>query len=261
MKYLSLKDSVTPCPYLPEREFTAENFIAPALGPVEMDRLLQAGFRHFGSYYFRPVCRKCRKCVPLRVDVRHHHESKSERRITNRNSDLTVFTGAPAPSFRAFSLYQMHQHRFERQPSTTYEQFVRSFFSPTFGNTQLSIFYSDLLVSVLHLDVTGTSVSAVYCYFDTGFGKRSLGTYSILAGLRLAVEMGVPHYYLGYVVAGNRHMAYKTRFKPNEILVSGGWLPYTTSSGDLENRGKYAEGFPGADYKSRRPFAAILCEE
>lgn len=260
MKFLNLRDSVTPCPYLPGRRFTAENFISPVLEAHETDRLLEAGFRHFGSYYFRPVCDACTRCVPIRVDVRRHRDSRSERRIIRENNDLITVPGAPSPSRRAFSLYRMHQERFENSPSTTYEQFVRSFFSPTLGNTQLSVYFEGILVSVLHLDVTSTSISAVYCYFDTGLEHRSLGTYSILSGLRFAAEMQVSHYYLGYIVAGNHHMAYKSRFRPSEILVDDGWVAFASPTGDTLNESKYAEGFPGAAYRSRRPFSSILAE-
>ena len=258
MKFLGLKDSVTTCPYLPERKFTAENFITHSLDADEIDRLLEAGFRHFGSYYFRPVCDNCGCCVPLRVDVRHHGDSRAERRTMRANRDLVTVFSDPAPSLRAFSLYRMHQQRFECSPSATYEQFVSSFFSPTFGNTQLSVFSDGLLVSVLHLDVTGTSVSAVYCYYDTGLSRRSLGTYTILTGLHFAAQLRVSRYYLGYVVRGNRHMEYKSRFKPNEILVRDGWVPFKSSAGETINLDKYVSGFPGAWYRSARPFPAIL---
>jgi len=111
------------------------------------------------------------------------------------------------------------------------------------------VYWKDLLVSVLHLDVTGTLISAVYCYYDTRLDYRSLGTYSILAGLHLAKEFGVSHYYLGYIVSGNRHMEYKARFRPNEILTKRGWLPWTAADGETVNRETYEYGFPGAEYR------------
>ena len=230
------------------------------LSADEIDALLKAGFRHFGSYYFRPVCDDCGRCVPLRVDVRRHEPTRSENRVLRANRDLVTTVGAPVPDARAYSLYRMHQHRFEQKPSSSYKQFVKSFFTPTFGNTQLSVYLDDLLVSVLHLDVTGTSLSAVYCYYDTGCIRRSLGTFAILAGLRFAKELGVSRYYLGYIVEGNRHMEYKSRYRPNEILTAGGWLPFKSLSGYMENLTAYAAGFPGFEYRSTRPFKRILLE-
>lgn len=258
MKFLGLEDSVTECPYLPDRVFTAENFIAPALGPNEIDALLRAGFRHFGTYYFRPVCGNCTRCVPLRVDVRRHHHTRSEKRVLRANRDLFTTVGPPVPNARAHSLYLMHQDRFERKSLGSYKQFTRSFFAPTFGNTQLSVFLEGVLVAVLHLDVTGTAVSAVYCYYDTGCSRRSLGTHAILAGLEYAKELGVSHYYLGYVVDGNRHMEYKARYRPNEVLTAGGWLSFCSASGEREHTAEYAAGFPGAEARSAAPYIRVL---
>ena len=258
MRYLALSDSVTPCPYLPDREFIAENFIAPSLRPDEMDTLLRSGYRHFGSYFFRPVCGGCSRCVPLRVIAGNHTNSRSERRLMNINRELVVTAGAPAPNKRAYQLYRMHQQRFEVKSPATYERFCRSFFAPTSGNTQISVYLNGLLISVLHLDVTGTSVSAVYCYYDTRFEKRSLGTFSVLKGLHFAGKLKVEHFYLGYIVSGNRHMEYKMRFRPNEFLSSAGWIFYKAADGTTDHTEEYERGFPGDEYRKRGAFPDIL---
>jgi arginine-tRNA-protein transferase len=56
-------------------------------------------------------------------------------------------------------------------------------------------------------------------YFDPGFSDRSLGTFSVLWEVEFCRSEGLPYYYLGYYVAGSGKMAYKSRFRPNEILV------------------------------------------
>lgn len=260
MRFLELKDTTTVCPYLPDREFTAENFLAPSLGSRELDRLLAAGFRHFGSYYFRPVCEACQRCVPIRVNSRRFEPARTLKRILRSNQDLMVTVGTPSPSERSYSLYRRHQLRFEHRSSSTYEQYVRSFFSPTHGNTQVSVFLEGTLVSVLHLDVTSVSVSAVYCYYDTDHSDRSLGTYSILQALTLAQEWAVDRVYLGYVVEGNRHMMYKSRYRPNQILTEDGWIDYLGSDGSRLDSGRYAAGFPGKDYRASHPFSRVLLD-
>ena len=53
--------------------------------------------------------------------------------------------------------------------------------------------------------------------------KRSLGTYAVLWLIERARHLGLPYVYLGYWVRESRKMAYKARFKPSEILVSGTW--------------------------------------
>jgi arginine-tRNA-protein transferase len=59
--------------------------------------------------------------------------------------------------------------------------------------------------------------------------KRSLGTYAVLWLIERARAMGLPHVYLGYWVPESRKMAYKARFRPSEVLVSGTWRVLTDS--------------------------------
>jgi leucyl-tRNA---protein transferase len=38
-----------------------------------------------------------------------------------------------------------------------------------------------------------------------------------------AVDAGLPYVYLGYWISQSRKMAYKTRFRPMEVLGASGW--------------------------------------
>ena len=260
MKYLELPDAETPCPYIKGRMFTAENFLIPAPRADQLDYLLAFGFRHFGAYFFRPVCGSCKRCIPLRVRMSGYSPSRSSKRIVSKNKHFRITLGMPTPSKDTYAIYRKHQVRFERKGSDSYERYVESFFSATFGNTQISVFDDTKIVSVLHLDITGTVVSAVYCYFDTEYVRESLGTYTILRGLELSRNLGIHWFYLGYMVEENSHMSYKIRYRPNEILTAGGWMPYLEASGEKHNQKYFSEGFPGADYRVDHPFhVAFSC--
>jgi arginine-tRNA-protein transferase len=41
-----------------------------------------------------------------------------------------------------------------------------------------------------------------------------------------AINIGLSYVYLGYWIKNSNKMAYKTRFKPIEILSSSGWINY-----------------------------------
>ena len=76
------------------------------------------------------------------------------------------------------------------------------------------------------VDVTAAAASAVYTYYDPDFQRFSPGSLAVCTLLRLAMERGLRWVYLGYYIAANRHMAYKARYRPNEVLLEAGkWVP------------------------------------
>ncbi|MEA2737591.1 MAG: leucyl-tRNA---protein transferase [Acetobacteraceae bacterium] len=85
----------------------------------------------------------------------------------------------------------------------------------------------DRLLSACLADKLGDGLSAVYSYFSPGLEKRSLGTFAVLWLIEHARALGLPYVYLGYWVPESRKMAYKARFRPSEVLVSGTWRMLT----------------------------------
>jgi arginine-tRNA-protein transferase len=72
--------------------------------------------------------------------------------------------------------------------------------------------------------VLSDGLSMVYSFFDPEHEQRSLGTLMILDHIARARRMGLPYVYLGYWVRGSRKMDYKSRFLPQERLMSQGWV-------------------------------------
>jgi arginine-tRNA-protein transferase len=75
-------------------------------------------------------------------------------------------------------------------------------------------------------DRLGDGLSAVYSFFAPEADERSLGTQAILWLIGRAVELGLPHVYLGYWVEESRKMAYKAKFRPSEVLRGGQWTVF-----------------------------------
>ena len=239
MRVRVLQNDTHGCNYLPGFAATTERVLAESLESTSLDLLLAAGFRHFGRFVFRPACVACSRCIPLRIRLAEYSPSRSERRILTRNADLRVETHRAKPSVEAYNLYLDHKTRFaqipklsksESDPETatesdeSYESYAMSFYDTYEARLEMSVYLGQALVSRIHLDLTSTSSSAIYCYYDDSKARRSLGTFSILRAIEYAKRAGCRYFYLGYYVRDNHSMSYKIRFYPSEILSRGVWI-------------------------------------
>jgi arginine-tRNA-protein transferase len=244
---LLLPETTADCPYLSERTSTMENFIAGQMTESDMEGLLADGYRHFGPYFFRPICRLCHLCVPLRIPLVGFSFSKSGKRVLARGAKFVTALERPQPSNEAFELFRKHKRRFEDDHAETHLEFeFHSFFHPSFPfSFQLSVHDGSRVVAVSHLDVTKNALSAIYCYYDDSYTRESLGTFAINKAIEIGRERGAPFLYLGYYVAENRHMSYKGRFHPSQVLIQEGhWLDYRDLKGKALNNDKGIEFFP-----------------
>ena len=219
-----LEQTETKCPYLENRLFTSNNLIINIIDEEGIEAMLEAGYRHFGAYFFKPECTTCHECLPIRIPIKDFGFSRSEKRVLKRAAHFkVVFIDNPVPDMTKFNLYKDHKKRFEEADLESYENWVSSFFSDQSFNKSMEIRDGDTLVAVIHLDVTGRIVSAVYCYWNGAYASFSPGKLSILIGIQTAIEAGLEYYYLGYYIKDNKHMSYKVNYKPNQILEDGVW--------------------------------------
>jgi arginine-tRNA-protein transferase len=142
------------------------------------------------------------------------------RRVWRANTDLRVEIAKPTATqekFEIFVRYLDHQH--DNEMSRSYDCFEHFLYdSPT--ETQEFVYWlGDRLVGVSILDSCPGGLSSVFTYFEADFAKRSIGTYTALWEIEHCRRLGLPYYYLGYFVAGSKTMAYKSRFRPYDLLV------------------------------------------
>ena len=78
-----------PCSYLSEHLARSE-VAAPAhlIDAPVYSRLIEQGFRRSGLFTYRPKCRDCAACLPIRVDVANFAPSRNHRRILRQHNDL-----------------------------------------------------------------------------------------------------------------------------------------------------------------------------
>lgn len=217
-----------PCPYLPGR---TERKIVTELSGTEAEalheRLSRAGFRRSHNIAYAPVCPGCQACVPIRVVSEEFTPDRTQRRILRANADLTISempARATAEQFSLFQRYQKNRHADGDMAAMGYYDY-RAMIEDTPITTGILEFRDaqDRLLGACLTDWLADGLSAVYSFFDTDEDKRSLGTFAVLWLIGRARSLGLPYVYLGYWVPESRKMAYKARFRPSEILISGAW--------------------------------------
>ena len=219
------------CPYLAgqaERKLIVE--LADAGAAIFYDDLSRAGFRRSHRFAYRPACRSCSSCVPVRIAVDRFRYTRSTRRIRNTNTDLDGDLLAPRATpeqFQLFSAYQRSRHADSDMASMGYRDY-RGMIEDTPVRTRLAEFRdrSGELVGASLIDLLDDGVSAVYSFYDPEQPRRSLGTWSILWLVEHCRRYGQPFVYLGYWIADSPKMAYKGRFPALEQLAGGVWTGF-----------------------------------
>ncbi|MFP4015179.1 MAG: arginyltransferase [Chitinispirillaceae bacterium] len=206
---------VSDCPYIPGERARFTCFTASELSGSEMNVLLSTGWRKFGYHFFRPLCIGCRRCVPVRVLVKEFTLSKSLRRVRNKNTRTRVNFGPLEYSEEAFEIYRKHSGFRFGEPGDR-EHFRRTLCLSSCPSVMSSYYVDGNLQGVGFLDRSDQGLSSVYYVFTEEVKHLSPGTYSVIREIGYAAELGLDHYYLGYLVEGCGKMAYKGRFFPHE---------------------------------------------
>ncbi|MBX9583245.1 MAG: arginyltransferase [Gemmataceae bacterium] len=217
-----------PCSYLPGRASSLRYEYVRTLTPAEYQDRLLAGWRRFGHALFRPVCPSCRACQSLRVPVATFRPDRSQRRAWAANADLELTIGGPSVTEEKLDLYdRFHAAQAGRVGWTDHgpkdpAEYAGSFVANPLPAEEWQYRLGGRLVGVGYVDVVPAGLSAVYFFHDPDERKRSLGTFNVLSVIGSAAARGLPHVYLGYYVEGCRSLAYKARFRPNEVLGPDG---------------------------------------
>jgi arginine-tRNA-protein transferase len=202
------------------------------------DLLTHGGFRRSQSIAYRPACEACRACISVRVVAEDFRPTRSMRRIADRNADLIGEMRHAAPTSEQYSVFRAYldaRHRDGGMADMTvldYAMMVEDSHVETRiveyrrrdPDTAFRNRSAGELVAVALTDILNDGLSMVYSFFEPGEDYRSLGTFMILDHIARARRMGLPYVYLGYWVRGSRKMDYKSRFLPQERLMSQGWV-------------------------------------
>ncbi|WP_295542822.1 arginyltransferase [uncultured Thiohalocapsa sp.] len=198
--------------------------------------LQQIGFRRSGQHFYRPACRGCQRCVPVRVPVTAFTPNRSQRRNAVRNdAELHIVTrpaSLVAEHYQLYERYLLHRHHDgDMADDVSVETYARFLLAPWGGHTRFLELRRGSgddaqLVGVAVTDFFSDGLSAVYTFFDPEESQRAPGTYAVLAQIREARRLGLEYVYLGYWIGESRKMAYKDGFRPIEAWDGRGWRRY-----------------------------------
>ena len=227
-----------PCPYVPgraERKLIVE--LAGRAAPEFYDALSRVGFRRSHRFAYRPACRACTACVPVRIAVERFTHTRSTRRVRNANAGLGGAVMAPRGTieqFRLFLAYQRSRHRDSEMAAMSYGDY-RGMVEDSALRTAIVEFRdpAGVLVAVSLIDRLDDGISAVYSFYDPARRPGSLGTWSILWLVEECRRHRLPYVYLGYWIAESPKMAYKARFPALERLTAGDWVPFVPETPGL----------------------------
>ena len=219
-----------PCPYVPgriERKLIVE-LPCGRDASVVYDHLSRAGFRRSHHFAYRPACRACNSCIPVRIAVERYADTRSTRRVRNLNRDLTGRLAPPRATpeqYQLFTAYQRSRHRDSDMAAMSFRDY-RNMVEDSPVVTAIAEFRDadGSLAAAALVDRLDDGISAVYSYFDPARARHSLGTWSILWLVDELRRRGLPHVYLGYWIAESPKMAYKARFPGVERLSARGWI-------------------------------------
>ncbi len=216
------------CSYLPGRTATSL-FLDPRqpLDSRQYASFMRLGFRRSGDLVYRPHCRECNACIPVRIPVERFRPNRGQKRVWQRNRDLTVIAQPPVFRQEQFDLYRRYQaarHAGGGMDDPDPQKYL-NFLGARHIHTVFHEFrLREKLLGVAVTDILPDGLSAVYTFFDPDEKRRALGVHAVLWQIEHARERQLPWLYLGYWIEECPKMSYKGHYRPLEAFLQGHWV-------------------------------------
>jgi len=222
-----------PCSYLGDKQ--ARTLFVDPLARIDGDRygdLLQHGFRRSGTHVYRPACRHCQRCIPVRLPVETFRADRSQRRNLRLNRQAVQIIKRPAmldaEHYRLYADYVRSRHPDgSMAEEISVDSYYRFLVEPWGGESLfLELRLDGRLLAVAVTDVVPDGLSAVYTFFDPARADRAPGTFGVLSQIDCARRRGLDYLYLGYWIKESHKMRYKDRFRPIEAWNGHQWQSF-----------------------------------
>lgn len=217
------------CAYLPDKEERLIVLVETNTSPQRpYETLLKSGFRRSGEQVYRPHCPGCHACQSLRIPVNSFSPSRNQRRISQRNSDITLrISHHSQPNY--YPLYERYisaRHRDGSMYPPSKEQYQSFLCYHQAKQLFIEMWLEQELVAVAVTDEVSEALSALYTFYHPDLAARSLGTFAILSQIEQARKMQKQFVYLGYQIDGCEKMRYKSKFYPHQRFIDDKWQDF-----------------------------------
>ena len=228
------------CPYIFGKRASYSQRYYRNLSPKEIENLLSIGYRHFGRYFYRPVCQSCGECLPFRTLIKNSKRSKNAKRVHRKNRDLEINLSPAAASAENYELFVKHNAKFLDNSTSSFQHFNSTICVSNQQLTQLSFRHKGRLIAEILYDDLPNGLNFVAGYWDLDMGKRSIGSFGIYTLMDIARDKNLDYVYLGHFNRKHKHLSYKRRYWPAEVLMANGnWKEISSKSNtdgiDLES--------------------------
>jgi arginine-tRNA-protein transferase len=204
------------------------------------DALGRIGFRRSQGVAYRPSCAGCAACVSVRVVTRDFQPNSTQRKLLKRNADLEVTACRPWATDEQFQL--LRGYLSARHPGGGMAGMDEDDYADMVEHSPVNSLIIEYrtpsvngvrgrLVGACLTDRQADGLSMIYSFFaadddgdaEQGGSRPGLGNVIIMDHITRARDAGLDYVYLGYWVKGSARMAYKTRYRPLEVLGPTGW--------------------------------------
>ena len=197
------------------------------------DALGRIGFRRSQGVAYRPSCAGCTACVSVRVVATQWTPNASQRKLLKRHGDIEVTACRPWATEEQYRL--LRSYLASRHPGGGMAAMDEDDFADMVEHSPVNSFVLEYreptvdgrpgkLIGACLTDRQADGLSMIYSFFAADEEDRpGLGNFIIMDHIARAREAKLPYVYLGYWVQGSMRMAYKTRYRPMQVLGPAGW--------------------------------------
>jgi len=216
--------STTACPYGLPFQAVYNQALFGTLPDFIMDVYLASGYRRNGNIIYNMHCHECQACVPIRIDPQQFKLSRNQKRVWNRNQDITVESAPLSCSEENLALLEKFlAARYPGRDSSPLDYYTGFFLNHLTTTVEFRYSIGPELIGVAIVDLSTAWLNVVFFYFDPAKEKRSPGTYNILYLIDFCRQKEIKSIYLGYWIEEVKAMSYKANFKPHYIYQNNTW--------------------------------------